>query len=96
MLISKKDLMERWQCNSNALYRKEGEGVLHRCPHVPGVMYRLEEVERCEGLGDVDPLSPFERRHLESEIQKRDAMIRKLQDKIQKATAVLFMMEERA
>lgn len=89
-LVTRQELAERWGCNTDSIAKIEAQGCLPRCPHVPGIRYRMMDVLRCEGVEDQNPMSPFERKRLESEIQERDEEIRQLKEKIRMATAALF------
>ena len=89
-LISKDELMKRWKCKTDALAKIEADGYIQRCPHVPGIKYRMKDVYRCEGGTQYDPLSPMERKKLLAELQEKDERIRMLEARIRKAAADFF------
>lgn len=69
-LFSRRDLMERWGVSYQSIVNYENNGTLTRNPHFDNPMYYLEEVLKIESLdGDINPLSPLERRRLEKRIQ---------------------------
>ncbi|WP_294405736.1 transcription factor [uncultured Clostridium sp.] len=69
-LFSRKDLMERWGVSYQSIVNYENNGTLTRNPYFESPMYYLEEVLKIESLnGDINPLSPLEKRRLEKRIQ---------------------------
>lgn len=62
-------LAKRWVCSDTAIRDREKAGLLKRRKGVPGVCYTAASVAECEGWdGNQDPMSPFERRKLETRI----------------------------
>lgn len=69
-LFSRKDLMERWGVSYQSIVNYESNGMLTRNPHFESPMYYAEEVIKIESLnGELNPLSPLERRRLERRIK---------------------------
>ena len=69
-LFSRKDLMKRWGVSYQSIVNYENNGTLTRNPKFENPMYYLEEVLKIESLnGELNPLSPLERRRLEKRIQ---------------------------
>ena len=69
-LFSRKDLMERWGVSYQSIVNYENNGILTRNPNFENPMYYLEEIVKIESLnGEVNPLSPLERRRLERKIK---------------------------
>ena len=70
-LWSQKDLAEFWGCSTAAVKAREKAGIIKRAIGVPGVYYTAASVARCNGLEEEEnPMSPFERRRLESKIRE--------------------------
>lgn len=70
MVYSKKELVEMFGCSELSIWRMEQDRRLKRLHNLPGCMYRAKEVEKLLQLDDdVDPLSPFERRRLEHQVE---------------------------
>ncbi|WP_346920628.1 helix-turn-helix domain-containing protein [Clostridium sp. UBA7339] len=65
VLISRKSLAERWDFNTESILKYEQDGVLTRNPNFEAPRYYMEEIIKIESLGEVNPLSPLERRRLE-------------------------------
>lgn len=63
VLINIKGLAERWNCTVAAIRKKEADGVITRVDGVPGVQFRIKDIEKLEGTAE-SPLSPAERRKL--------------------------------
>lgn len=71
VLVSRQTLAERWDFNSTKVIEKyEQEGILTRNPNIKVPRYYMEEVLQIEALGEVNPLSPLERRRLEKRIDE--------------------------
>lgn len=63
------ELSKRWKCSENAIRTKVNSRKLKIIPDAPGQKFLLSYIEQLEALGmDTDPLSPFERRRLEKEM----------------------------
>ena len=58
-------LAKRWNCTKKAIWDHEKSGAIRRCKNVPGVLFPLSEVLKCEAVGNLEPLSPAERARLE-------------------------------
>lgn len=70
-LFSRKDLMERWGISYQSVINYENNGTLTRNPNFENPMYYLEEIFKIESLtGELNPLSPLERRRLERRIEE--------------------------
>ncbi|WP_195259366.1 transcription factor [Clostridium paraputrificum] len=70
-LISRAKLAERWDFeNPNSLIKYENEGIISRNPNFKAPKYYMEEILRIESLGEINPLSPLERRRLERRIEQ--------------------------
>ena len=67
VVLTTKQLAERWECKNQQIYERVDNGTLKTIKHLPkhrfSVAY-IEEIERA----DCDPLSPMERRRLEMRI----------------------------
>ncbi|MBY0755060.1 transcription factor [Clostridium sardiniense] len=68
-MISRNSLAERWDLDSNTIYRYEKDGIITRNPNIPTPRYSLEEIVGIEEF-EKNPMSPYERRQLNSEISK--------------------------
>ncbi len=69
VLISRKSLAERWDFSTQSILKYEQDGVLTRNPNFGVPRYYMEEIIKIESLGEVNPLSPLERRKLEKRIK---------------------------
>lgn len=70
-LFSRKDLMERWGVSYQSIVNYENNGILTRNPKFDNPMYYLEEILKIESLtGELNPLSPLERRIEELEKER--------------------------
>lgn len=67
-LISRSALAERWDLDSNTIYKYEKEGIITRNPNIPVPRYSLEEIIGIESF-DKNPTSPYERKRLNKEIR---------------------------
>ncbi len=71
VLVSRQTLAERWDFNSTKVIEKyEQEGILTRNPNIKVPRYYMEEVLQIEALGEINPLSPLERRRLEKQVEE--------------------------
>jgi len=83
VLINRKSLAERWDFDSpNTIISYENDGVLTRNPNFKVPRYYMEEVIKIESLGEVNPLSPLERRKLEKRIKDLEDENSDLKDRI--------------
>ncbi|MEW9991961.1 transcription factor [Clostridium butyricum] len=70
-LFSRKDLMKRWGVSYQSIVNYENNGILTRNPKFDNPMYYLEEILKIESItGELNPLSPLERRRLERRIEE--------------------------
>ena len=87
--ITKKELAKRWHCSEDAITKMEQAGKLKAVgngkvkPPSRSTLYRLADVILIEGGSDASPMSPWERKRLETEIADRDKIIAELRDKLQ-------------
>lgn len=89
-LFSRKDLMERWGVSYQSVINYENNCTLTRNPNFDNPMYYLEEVLKIESLdGELNPLSPLERRRLEKEIEEKDKKIAMLEARLNKVQLAL-------
>ena len=87
-LWSLKDLAELWHCSPATVKAREKAGFIKRAIGVPGVYYTAASVARCNGMeADEDPMSPFERRQLESRI-------RELERRVEQYEAQFYILQE--
>ncbi len=83
VLINRKSLGERWDFDSpNTIITYEQNGVLTRNTNFKVPRYYMEEVIKIESLGEVNPLSPLERRKLEKRIKDLEDENSNLKDRI--------------
>lgn len=78
-LISKKNLALRWGCAESTISNLIDRKAITPIKEAPGVSFSLRKIIEIEESG-CDPLSAFERRKLESEINKKDAEIARLRE----------------
>lgn len=83
VLITRQMLSERWCVSTQAIINYEQEGIITRNPHIPTPRYSLEEIMKIEGC-ELSPMSPLERRKLESRIRELEEVIRLQQEKLTK------------
>ncbi|MEG0297217.1 MAG: transcription factor [Clostridium sp.] len=70
-LLSRKSLSERWDFTSTKVIENyEAEGIITRVPNLPTPRYSVDEIMKIEIIGNMNPLSPLERRRLENKIEK--------------------------
>ena len=83
-LISRQSLAKRWDfTDTKVIYNYEAEGIITRIPGIPSPRYSMEEIFKIENLGgNINPLSPLERRRLEKKLEEKDKKIQMLEDKI--------------
>ena len=74
-------LAKRWVCSDTEIRDREKAGLLKRCKGVPGVCYTAASVAECEGWdGNQNPMSPFERRKLETRIRELEKQLESYED----------------
>ncbi|MCR1952356.1 transcription factor [Clostridium sp. DSM 100503] len=66
VLISRKELSERWGVTVRTIINYEENGLITRNPHFDKPMYYLEEIQKIDRY-KANPLSHFERKRLEKE-----------------------------
>lgn len=86
-LLSRKTLAERWDMSIKSIERYEFDGIITRVNGLPSARYSLEEILKIENNGEVNPLSPLERRRLESKIKK-------LENELQAYKGTLYTIKE--
>ena len=70
-LLSRQSLAKRWDFTSTQVIEKyEAEGIITRVPKIPSPRYSVDEILEIETIGNLNPLSPKERRRLETIIEK--------------------------
>ncbi|MEG0668527.1 MAG: transcription factor [Clostridium sp.] len=70
-LLSRKTLSERWDFTSTKVIENyETDGIITRVPSLPTPRYSVDEIMKIETIGNMNPLSPLERRRLENRINK--------------------------
>lgn len=62
VLISRKSLAERWDFNTESILKYEQDGVLTRNHNFEAPRYYMEEIIKIESLGEVNPISPLEKK----------------------------------
>jgi hypothetical protein len=68
-LFSVNELAQRWGLDPSTIRQMERDGKLHRLPEIPGVKFSAMEVFKLESVGkDAEPLSPWERKRMQDEI----------------------------
>lgn len=66
-LIDRDGLCKRWGVVYRTIINYEDEGIITRNPNFKKPMYYIEEIIKIESMGEVNPLSPLERRKLVNE-----------------------------
>ena len=67
-LLSRQDLAERWGVAIKTVQKYETDGVISRVKGIPIPRYSLESIAKIEGLEELNPMSPTERKKLERKI----------------------------
>lgn len=67
-LLSRQDLAERWGLTVKTIEKYETDGIISRVKGIPTPRYSLESVSKIEGLEELNPMSPTERKKLERKI----------------------------
>lgn len=78
ILLSLDDLEKRWGISKSTLRRMINENKLKRVKGFSEIHFNIRDILKYEESGDIDPLSPLERRRLEIEIQNKDKEIERL------------------
>ncbi|MEO2506668.1 transcription factor [Clostridium paraputrificum] len=91
-LISRQDLAKRWGFESpNSLINYENDGLLTRNPNFKYPKYYMEEIIKIETLGEVNPLSPLERKRLNNRIELLEKENEELKKVINKVKQILYI-----
>lgn len=91
-LIGRQDLAKRWGFeNPNSLIKYENEGIITRNPNFKAPKYYIEEILKIESLGEVNPLSPLERKRLSNRIKLLENENEKLKEIINKIKGILYL-----
>lgn len=77
-LLSIEELAKRWGVSVPTIRRMKNEGKIKPVKGFGDVKFNIKDVLKYEGSGELDPLSPLERRRLELEIKNRDNEIARL------------------
>ncbi|MBB6622175.1 histidine kinase [Clostridium gasigenes] len=85
-LITVNDLAERWQKDKTTIRRYVAEGILMPCKGVPGVLFTEIYISSLEGV-ELNKLSAFERRRLETELEKANKQNAELKNILSKVLA---------
>lgn len=67
IVINVEQLSKRWQCSMGHIYNQVKNGTLSPVKGGGRLVFSLEQIELLE-MGDVDPMSPLERKRLEKKI----------------------------
>lgn len=89
-LLSRKSLAKRWDFDSTDVIAKyEREGILTRIEKIPYPRYSINEIEQIECIGEINPLSPLERKRLESKIEKLERELFKYKEIVSKTKSMI-------
>lgn len=93
-LLTQKDIADRWQISIQSVEVCRREGVINSVKGVPGIRFRLSEIESLEGIA-LTRFSPIERKKFEreaEELKKRLQMAEELIAKFQTiSTSYLYI-----
>ena len=81
MILTTKDLANRWNCTPQNITEKCRAGELHYIKEAPKYRFSLDYILEIEQR-DLNPLSPFARRKLESEIERLKKLLNEKDDYI--------------
>lgn len=84
--FTKDELAQRWKCTTRAIDEKVKAGIIKPSKKIPGWKVPVEQVLKAEE-SEFNPLSPFERRRMEKEIQNQKSEIDYLKGLVNKLTA---------
>ncbi len=88
-------LAKRWVCSDTAIRDREKARLLKRCEGVPGVCYTAASVAEREGWdGNQNPMSPFERRKLEKQLESYEDQFYFLADALERARTSIERREK--
>jgi len=69
-LFSVNELATRWGFGENTVRSLVNEGKLPRVKNLSSTRIHINVIRKFEGLDEIDPMSPLERRRLENRINK--------------------------
>ena len=69
VLLTRAELAKRWSVDVKTIANWENEQIIHRVKGIPTPRYRVEEIEKIEGIKDVSKFSPVERKILEDRLK---------------------------
>ena len=85
LLLSRQSLAERWDFTSSKVIEKyEAQGIITRVPGLPTPRYSIDEIEKIEMSGEMNPLSPIERKRLEKRIEYLESENSSYKDRLQR------------
>ena len=71
-LLNIDELAERWGVERSTIRRMKDKGEIKAVKAFGNLKFNIIDVLKIEGSGNIDPLSPLERRKLELEIKNKD------------------------
>lgn len=74
-LLTRKELAQRWGVSTKVIKNYEDDGIISRVQKFPTPKYNVLSIMKIEGLEELNPLSPMERRRLEREIDALKAKV---------------------
>lgn len=84
-VLSVHDLSKRWDVSENTIRSMVSDHVLKPLPIFKTYKFSIHHILELEGINDIHPLSPLERRRLEREnnelkeiVEKQDNVIREI------------------
>lgn len=84
ILISRQTLAERWDFDSpQSIIKYEQLGIITRVPGLPSPRYSIDEIERIESIGFLNPLSPLERKRFEKRVIDLESELNFYKDKFE-------------
>ena len=69
VLLTRSELAERWSVDVKTIANWENEQIIQRVKGIPTPRYRVEEIEKIEGIKDASKFSPVERKILEDRLK---------------------------
>lgn len=84
-LLSRQSLAERWDIGSpRTIESYEYQGIITRVKGIPTPRYSLDEIEKIELSGEINPLSPIERKRLERRIEQLENEVQSYRQKFER------------
>jgi len=83
MLLTKKDLAEKWQVSEKAIDDYRNKGIITAVKGLPSVRFTPQHIAEIEGT-KLERFSPIERRRLEREIEVLKLQLKKAEETIAK------------